>query len=80
MKSNLPLPGTLPFKEWAEKFIANFPNIRISFPRENQEWTEWGQLLMSFQEFRMIPTPIKSIYKDDWQRWAILMISTIKEG
>jgi hypothetical protein len=80
MKLNVPLPGKLEFKDWAEKFIANYPNSGISLPRENQDWSEWGQLLMSVPEFKTIPNPLKSMYKDDWQSWAILMISTKRDS
>jgi hypothetical protein len=79
MNVNIPLPGNLTFKDWAEKFIGIFPKINISYPQDHQDWTKWGQLLMNIPEFKEIPTPLESLYGNDWQRWAILMIARIKE-
>ena len=79
MKPTVPLPHKLEFKDWAEKFCANYPNLNMPLPRKNQHWSDWAGNLMSVQDFRYTPTPVKNQYGEDWQKWAILMINRIGE-
>lgn len=79
MKSEIPLPFNLKFEDWAEKFIANYPRLNLPYPKYRQDWSTWASLLLNFNEFKGFPTPLKSIFKDDWQRWAILAISTLRK-
>lgn len=75
MKPDLPYPGNLSFKDWAEKFISCYPGLNIALPRENLHWTEWGKMLLSNPGFVSTPTSLIELYNDDWQRWAVLMIN-----
>ena len=78
MKPQIPLPGKLEFKDWAEQFISNYNNINIPYPRHRQHWTEWGSLLLGLRQFNTTPTPLKVIYGENWQDWALLMLSNLR--
>lgn len=77
MKPQIPLPGKLTFEKWAEQFISNYPNENIAFPKHRSHWTEWGSLLIPIEKFSKIPTPLRSFYGENWQDWAVLMITNL---
>ena len=56
--------------EWAASLIIDFPDDDIPMIFDEEQWQDWGSVLVQENSFAQVSAPNPNFY-EDWNAWAI---------
>lgn len=77
--SNIVLPISISFKEWACQIRIDLPNVTIPTPPEVEGWKDWASQVVYSNLLTNVPLPTKNSYpeQEDWRKWAAYFINSV---
>lgn len=63
------LPDYITLTNWAHTLVVDFPKDNIPFLKDENNWKEWGNMLIQENSFSRNAAPGTQNYSD-WQSWA----------
>ena len=66
------IPKGIDFMNWAAQTKADFSNLDIPNPTNEDEWINWAQAVLQNNQLATVPFPTELAYKgkDAWREWA----------
>lgn len=73
------IPRYIDLLTWANQMVQCFPASQVPVLINEEDWREWGEILISRAAFTRFQAPSPHGF-DDWQSWAEALILTLPYG